>query len=165
MSIAPCPPSTPVVRGVVIFSPTAFKAAFPQFSTIADAILTMNFSFAELQLANTCCGTVKNAVLRESLLNLLVAHITQILNGINGQPPAGIVGRVDKATEGSVSVSADMGTVVYGQAYYNQTQWGLMYWQATARFRTMRYIVAPPTCADLAAVGPAPFGTFDDCGC
>src|SRR6201999_4036529 len=85
----------------------------------------------------------------DTLLSLLTAHITALKDGSNGQPPPGIVGRVDKATEGSVSVSADMGTMAYGQAYYMQTQWGALYWQATARYRTMRYIPAPPVCADF----------------
>jgi hypothetical protein len=63
-----------------------------------------------------------------------------------------------------------MGTVVYGQAYYLQTQWGAMYWQATARFRTMRYIPAPPVCADFGGLGagfvnPGWPGDGSDCGC
>lgn len=163
MSVIPCPPSTPVVHGVVTFNPTTFKAAFPEFATLADAALSMNFSFATLQLNNGCRSLVCDALTRETLLNLLVAHITQLRNGINGRPPAGIVGRVDSAREGSVSAHADMGTVVYGQAYYNQTQYGLLYWQSTARWRTMRYIPPPPTCADFAGTGPLPFGSGCDC--
>lgn len=167
MTIAACPPSTPVTRGVVEFVPGTFKAAFPEFASIADAALTMNFDFATLQLTNSCGSRVCDAVLREKLLNLLTAHITQLRNGANGQPAGGLVGMVDKATEGSVSVSATMGTIVYGQAYYLQTQWGAMYWQATARYRTFQYVPAPVVCADLA--NPGFFGGWPGnepgCGC
>lgn len=142
MSIAPCSTAPPFARGVVVFSSTAFKSAFPEFSTIADPVLVLNFGFAEMQLNNTCASTVQNASKRENLLNLLTAHITQLRNGVNGQAAAGVVGRVSYAMEGSVMATVDMGPQVYGQAYYNQTQWGAMYWVATAGYRTFRYI--PP---------------------
>lgn len=100
------------------------------------------------------------------LLTLLTAHITALTNGVNGQPPAGIVGHVNHAQQGSVSVSAGVGTMVYGQAYYMQTQWGAEYWQATAKYRSMRYIPAPPVCADFGSLGPGFFGDGDGgCGC
>lgn len=161
MSITPCPSDTPISRGVVSFDPDAFKAAFPEFSTISNPVLSANFSFAELQLNNTCRSAVCNAALREKLLNLLVAHITQLRNGINGQAATGAVGRISYAMEGSVMATIDMGTTVYGQAYYNQTQWGAMFWQSTAFVRSMRYIPAPPTCYDEYP-GSYPGG---GCGC
>lgn len=151
---------------MVVFDPAAFKLAYPAFATVADPALQVSFSLAELQLNNSCGSLVKNANTRELLLNLLVAHITALKDGQNGQPPAGIVGHVDKAQEGTVSVSASVGTMVYGQAYYMQTQWGALFWQSTARFRTMRYIPAPPVCADFGSLGPGFGGTpFDGGGC
>lgn len=167
MTVSACPPST-TTRGVVVFVPATFKASFPEFATVADAVLTRNFDLATLQLANTCSSRVGSGLTREKMLNLLVAHITQLLNGINGQPAAGIVGRIASATEGSVSVDAEMGVMLVGQAYYMQTQWGAMYWQSTAKFRQMVYIPAPPVCADYAAAGPfgAPIGSGGgNCGC
>jgi hypothetical protein len=169
MSIAPCPPPSTPPRGVVVFSAAAFKVAFPQFAATADAVLNLAFSVAQLQLNNTCGSRVCNAAERETLLNLLVAHIAQLMPTAGS---AGLVGRVSDATEGSVSVSTDMGTIVYGQAYYMQTQWGAMYWQSTAKYRTARYIPPPPVCADVAAAGPfGPqfsgngFGGGNGCGC
>lgn len=171
MTVQGCPPSTTCTPGVVVFVPADFKVSFPSFTTVADAALAMSFQLATLQLDNSCGSRIKDAAKRELYLNLLTAHITALKDGENGQPPAGIVGRVDRATEGSVSVSADVGTVVYGQAYYVQTQWGFMYWQATARFRTMLYIPAPPVCADFngglgfpGAYWPNNFGGGDGCG-
>lgn len=175
MTISACPPPTPCTPGVVVFVPADFQAKYPAFATVSADALSESFDLATLQLNNSCGSLVKDAVRREKLLNLLTAHITALKDGSNGQPPPGIVGRVDKATEGSVSVSADMGTMVYGQAYYAQTQWGLLYWQSTASFRSMRYVPAPPTCADFnGGVGfPGSYwpngggngGPFGDCGC
>lgn len=54
-------------------------------------------------------------------------------------PPQGIVGRVNQATEGSVSVSAEMIATANSQ-WYLQTTYGASYWTATARFRTAIYI-------------------------
>jgi hypothetical protein len=161
MSIAPCPPSTPPQHGVVVFDSAAFKTAFPRFSTVADGALAVNFNLATLQLNNSCGSRVCDAAMRETLLNLLVAHITQLLNGIDGLPPAGIVGRISSAQEGSVKVDADMGTMVYGQAYYMQTQFGALYWQSTAAFRQALYVPAPPVCADFAGLPPG----FQGFGC
>lgn len=146
------------MRGVVTFSPTAFKTAFPEFAIVADAALAMNFALATLVLNNSCCSVVKDAALRETLLNLLTAHITQLRNGINGSPAGGLVGRVSDATEGSDSISADMGDVPFTAAYFLQTQWGVMFWQATAAYRTFRYIPPPGVCADLPGGGAFPVG-------
>lgn len=174
MTVQACPPQTPCTPGVVVFVPGDFKATFTSFATVSDPALNLSFTLATLQLNNGCGSRIKDAAQRETFLNLLVAHITALKDGENGNPAPGIVGRVDKATEGSVSVSAVMDTGnVYGKDYYMQTQWGAMYWQATARFRTMLYIPAPITCADTnggigfpGAFWPNNFGPGDGgCGC
>lgn len=168
MAIEPCPPSTPITRGVVVFEPAAFKTLFPRFVTVADVILTLNFAAAEMLVKNSCCSRVVDAVKRERLLNLLVAHITQLLNGIDGQPPSGIVGVVNDATEGSVSVSTELGDIPFTAVYFAQTPWGLLFWQLTAPFRQFVYVPADPTCADVAAgtgLGSFPYGPGDGCGC
>lgn len=161
MTIVACPPVTTPARGVVTFVPATFKTAFPEFSTVTDPVLLANFGFAELQLNNTCGSIVCDAAKREKLLDLLVAHITTLRNGANGQGAPGMVGRIGYAIEGSVAATADMGPQTYGQAYYNQTQWGAMYWQATATYRTMRYVPAPQVCSDM-GIDP---GVFDSGGC
>jgi hypothetical protein len=149
MTIAACPPATLPPHGVVVFVPATFKTAYPEFATIADTALVANFGLAQLQLNNACESFVSDASIRETLLNLLVAHITTLRNGANGQPAPGMVGRIGYAIEGSVAATAEMGPQVYGQAYYSQTQWGAMYWTATARFRQMRFVAAPQPCWNL----------------
>ncbi len=155
MSIAPCPTSTPVTRGIVTFVPSAFKVLYPQFATVADAALTLNFSLSELFLNNSCRSVVMDANRRETLLNLLVAHITQLFNGVNGQIPGGLVGRISDAAEGSDSVSAAFPENPNG-AWFNQTPFGAMYWAATAPYRTFRYVPPPPVCADYPGGGVFP---------
>lgn len=168
MTVETCPPNTPIVRGVVAFDPADFKELYPAFATVADASLELNFMAAEMLVRNSCCSRVADANKRERLLNLLVAHITQLLNGINGQPPAGIVGVVTSATEGSVSVDTTIGPIPFTAVYFAQTQFGLLFWQLTAPFRTFVYVPAPITCADVAngaGLGMFPYGPGDECGC
>lgn len=161
MPVVPCTPTT-LVTGVVTFDPTLFKAAYPEFVTVADAVLIGNFGLAQLVLSNSCRSVVLDANKRETLLNLLVAHITQLRNGVNGQQPGGLVGRVNTATEGSVSVGAEFPATM-SAAWFLQTQWGATYWQATLAYRTMRYVPAP--CRPFVRTGCIECGNIGACGC
>src|ERR1035441_6967557 len=145
MSIGACAPSVPT-PGVVVFDPAAFIVLYPSFATVATAALNFNFLQATLMLNNTCGSSVCDAPTRELLLGLLTAHITALLNGVNGQGLSGLVGRITDATEGTVSVSAEMAvqTTSLYVASLSQTQWGMMFLAATVRFRSMRYVAAPP---------------------
>jgi hypothetical protein len=150
MSIVPCT-STPIQTGIVQFVPAEFRAAYPEFTGLTDAQLTTCFNLATLALANTCRSRVFNAALRETLLNLLTAHIAKLQYGTNDgagnvSPAQGIVGRINQATEGQVSVSAEM-IATAANSWYLQTQYGAMYWNSTARFRTAIY-VAPLATGD-----------------
>ena len=140
-----------VTPGIVVFDPAAFIAAFPSFATVPGAQLTANFNFACLQLNNTLTSSVRDEPTRAQLLNLLVAHITALLNGVNGQPPAGTVGRIANATQGSVSAQMQFDTKTFSEAYYAQTPWGVQYWQSTVAYRTARYI--KPWCG-IASMSP-----------
>jgi hypothetical protein len=144
--------NTPVTKGIVTFDATAFKTAFPAFASVPDAILAANFQFATLMLQNSCCSVVEDAPTRAVLYQLAVCHITALLNGVNGEPPSGVVGRISNATEGSVSATTEMMTQSESAAYWNQTQWGAMYWRMTAQYRTARYV---PPC------GPQGFSPWD----
>ena len=143
MTIAGCGNATPI-PGVVVFDPVTFVAAFPEFATVPQPALQFNFLGATQLLNNSCRSAVKDAPTREYLLMLLVAHITKLLNGSNGEAPSGIVGRIDSAQQGSVKVNTEyMAEPTANEAYYAQTQYGAMYWKMTAQYRTMRYF-APP---------------------
>jgi Protein of unknown function (DUF4054) len=133
--------------GIVAFDPAAFQAAYPSFASVSGAALTSNFGLATLYLNNSYCSVVQDAPTRAQLLNLATAHITALLNGVNGQPPSGVVGRISNATQGSVSVQMEYKTNSEAAAFWQQTQWGAAFWAATAVYRTMRY-VRPSYCGD-----------------
>lgn len=127
--------------GAVVFVPGNFRAVYPAFATLADAVLNDCFARATLILDNTEASPVQDVAQRGVLLNLLVAHIAALSHGNAGGPA--MVGRISSATQGSVSVSADYGTVSQSQAWFAQTQYGAQYWQMTAQYRTLQWVGGP----------------------
>jgi hypothetical protein len=110
------------------------------------------FNRACLQFANAPsnpafepCGNS----LMTGLFYLLTSHIAWLScpkdpsgnPDANGLAPANLVGRISSATQGSVSVQTEyQGTGSPNEAYYAQTPYGLEFWNATAQFRSMRYM-------------------------
>lgn len=90
------------------------------------------------------------------LLNLIVAHLVDLNFPGGGSPAAqGLVGRVTSASEGSVSVTLDAGTIATAsQAWWLQTPYGLSFWQLTGRYRTFRYARGYPRARPL--LNPVP---------
>jgi len=129
-----------VTPGIVAFDPAAFVVAFPAFATVPSPQLTQNFNFACLQLNNTLTSIVQDEPTRASLLNLLTAHVTALLNGVNGQAPSGVVGRIASAAQGSVNAATEFDVKSFSEAYYAQTPWGVQFWQSTVAYRTARYV-------------------------
>lgn len=93
-----------------------------------------------MYLNNTDNSRVSDVGQRGVLLNMLTAHIAALNSGVNGNAPSGLVGRISSASQGSVSVSADMGPTTNSEAWYQQTKYGAAYWQATAPYRTAIYV-------------------------
>lgn len=170
MPVIPCAP-TPPVFGIVQFDPAAFIVQYPEFTGISAGSLNQNFAIAELLLDNSCRSRVIDANKRETLLSILVAHVTLIQNGSNDgagnvQPPLGIVGRINTATEGQVSVGSEFDAPANAtQSYFLQTKYGALYWTLIARYRTFVYAAAP-ACDYGLPYGPGPgFGGPGECGC
>jgi hypothetical protein len=112
----------------VTFDPEKFKQSYPQFKDVPDATLNGNFALAETALDNTDKSSVKDPKERETLLYLLVAHISQ-LYAVNG---GGAVGAIASASQGKVSTSF---ALPGGMNWYKQSQWGYLFWQLTAKYR------------------------------
>jgi hypothetical protein len=108
----------------VQFSYTTWAAGFPQFSTIKpDQINNIVLPIAQIYHRNDGGGPVTTAATQTALLNLMVAHIAQILFGVNGNAPSAIVGRISSATEGSVAVASEF-PVTKSSAFFLQTPFG-----------------------------------------
>lgn len=124
------------MSGVVVFDPAEFRALYPSI-TATDVQLEDYFAMAETFLDNTECSLVKDLKARKRMLYLLVAHIA-MLTGMaeKGNP---VVGRISSATEGTVSVALDYGTMGNNERWYLQTPWGAMYWQLTKKYRSAVY--------------------------
>jgi uncharacterized protein DUF4054 len=168
MAVIPCAPSVPVL-GLVTFTPAEFVAAYPEFTGIANAPMIQNFGIAQLLLNNSCGSRVRDANNRQTLLFLLVAHLTLISNGSNDgagnvQPPVGIVGRIASAAEGAVNVASEFDAPPNSSlAYFEQTKYGALYWAATARYRTFIYQPGPGSNGGYYGGPLGPWG--GGCGC
>lgn len=132
----------------VVFDPAAFKIRYPEFAAVSDLRLTAFFNEATLYLSNADTSPVQNLTRRSMLLNMLVAHIATLAGALTPNNEPKPVGRISSATEGSVSVSLDYMTLTPGTGpWFNQTQYGASFWQATTSLRGFRYIVRPtPVC-------------------
>ncbi|WP_048996419.1 DUF4054 domain-containing protein [Burkholderia multivorans] len=126
--------------GTVTFDYAGWLARYPEFSSVTQATANAYFEEATLYLDNTDASPVTDLPTRSMLLGMLTAHIAALNSGINGQTASPLVGRINSATEGSVSVSTEY--QVPGSAqWYAQTKYGAAYWAATARYRIFQYRV------------------------
>lgn len=123
---------------VVVVNACRFREIYPELSPApTDAKVEFWFSQAETILNNTDCSIVRDVKEREMLLMLLMRHFAALEERA---AQGGLVGRISSATEGSVSVSADIGGSSNNAAWFMQTPYGANYWQMTAKYRGFRYI-------------------------
>lgn len=118
------------MSGVVTFDITAFRAAYPNFSTVTDDQLTAFFNVAEMILDNTTASRVSDTDERRILLWMLVCHLATL--SLRGNAA---VGAISSASEGSVSTSFAQLPITNASWWYLQTPCGATYWQATAKYR------------------------------
>lgn len=127
---------------VVTFSYPDFVAAMPEFAGVSRGRATAMFLRAEaLYLDNSDGSPVMDPDTRTYLFYLLVAHLLVLFGtgdapGIATTPP----GRIASATQGTVSTSFALEGVGTSPsaAFYSQTSYGLTFWTATQRFRSVR---------------------------
>ena len=128
----------------VVFDPAAFKGRYPEFAAVANPTLAACFDEAGLYLSNSDNSPVQNLTRRATLLNMLTAHVAYLggLLSADGMPRP--VGRVSQASEGSVSAAFEGVPPTPGSgAWFQQSQYGAAFWQATSSLRGMRYIPCP----------------------
>lgn len=128
------------MSAIATFDYAAWIALYPEFATVPAPRATLFWNEATIYHRND--GSLPASItlaIQQSLLFMVTAHIAQRYATKGGVAPSDLVGRISDATEGSVSVSADMGQQSPNAAWWLQTKYGADYWQATAAFRTLRY--------------------------
>lgn len=149
---------------IITFDYAKWVQLFPNFAYISEPQAQLFFDLATQWCRNDGDGPVGgwpglcnfftiNASAaaiqtQTNFLNLLTAHLAQLFApSSTGAAPSGLVGRITSASEGSVSVATEF-PMTANSAWFNQTPYGSAFWSASAPFRTMRYIVAPPKPTD-----------------
>ena len=163
----------------VVFSFTTWTGQYPEFAAVTPAMGQNYFNRA----TRFCANSFRNPAIScddgtlDILLYLLTSHIAWLNapRDANGNPaatgslPSPLVGRIDQATEGSVSVHADMGDATAGspsQPWYEQTKYGSEYWAMTAGVRTARAVSMPTIVAQPPYSPFSPGGFVRGCrGC
>ena len=150
-SFFPCVPAVPIDAGPVVFDYAYWISMYPEFAATVNPAQGQNyFNQAALVCDNSVCSPITDGSptgSRATILYLLTAHVAalfapQIVNG-QSQGPSPLVGRITNASEGSVSVAAEMPNQPMSAAWFQQTRYGAMAWAALAPYRTFRYARAP----------------------
>jgi hypothetical protein len=161
----------------VTFDYNAWVAAFPAFANISPTDAQSYFDGASVFCANDTCSPTWGVQVAQGsgqvpllgrLLWLLTCHLAFLgaFRDASGNPsstgttpPSPIVGRVSSAAEGSVNVSTELDVTGYPvPGFFQQTPWGLQYWQATSQMRQALY-VPNPTVVFGAAYPSLPFAS------
>lgn len=142
------------MSGPVVFSTADFIRAYPVFANLdptqLESFFDMSDAFFENSTANFSYASGLDRMTR--LAYMVTAHLAWLMSpkDANGNPAvagsvSGTVGQITSASEGSVSVGLD--AVAKGgnelAAWFAQTPYGFMYWQATAQYRRAMYFPNP----------------------
>lgn len=154
--------------GIVVFNWDRWSALYPElvagspflnpiYATIGGVTQPMAQALFDkagrLYVPNNASALVPDLGQRSDLLDLVVAHLAA-LRGL------ALVGRIESASEGSVSV-ATAALVPDGSAeWWQQTRYGFEYWQAMASTRTFQYVPGPGARRAVAMRRGGPWGRF-----
>lgn len=126
----------------VTFNYSDWVAIYPEFSNVPEPQAQNYFNMAGSFCSNRL-GPVRNIPDLTTLLYVLTAHITALFGPKDGAAidPNGLVGRINSATQGSVSVQSENNYPEGSVQWYQQTKYGALYWAMTTKYRTMHYRV------------------------
>lgn len=138
---------------VVTFDQQVFLARYSEFAALTLPMLQAYFAEAGDYFENAARNpTSSDPAHMLRLMNMVTAHIAWMNAprdatgnpATTGQPASPIVGRINSASEGSVSVGAEYNTSGSpSEAWFLQTKYGAAFWQATAQYRTALYSARP----------------------
>jgi hypothetical protein len=131
---------------VATFVYASWAARFPEFAATVSSSQAADLftNEAGLYLDNTDSSPVPDIPTRTRLLWLVTAHLAQLAYGSALKPLGPLVGRIDSATQGSVSVTAKYPDQAGLAAWFAQTPYGAEFWVATAYLRQFRYRAPAP---------------------
>lgn len=127
--------------GAVAFDYVIWAARYPELAAwVGQPLAQAYFAEATLYCDNTPTSVITDPGQRAVLLGMVTAHIAALNAPLNGQPSSSLVGRIGQATEGSVTVQTTLDMPPGSAQWFAQTKYGAAFWQATASFRTIRYV-------------------------
>lgn len=137
------PVDKPTPQGCVTFDYDGWSQRYPAVADVTtSAAAEAYFDIAtQLFLNNSSASIVRDTACRAHLLDLLVAHLAWLMRPEedNGPGPA-VAGPVTEARQGSISVRYDVSGQAPSASWFMQSQYGAMYWRATAFWRGMRFV-------------------------
>ena len=128
--------------GVVVqFDYASWIARYPEFASVPQATAQLYFNEATTYHRNDGGGPINNAAKQSILLNMMTAHVAALAD----TQRQSAVGRINSATEGSVTAQMDfVDPSTDRRAWLQQTQYGAAYLAATTGITTMNYRAPPP---------------------
>lgn len=133
----------------IAFEFDSFAARYPELvpptGPVTSPMAQAYWYEAELYWRNDGTGPCDTENQQRLLLNMVTAHIAGLNAAISGALPYNVVGRITNASEGSVSIGANLSLAPGGvlQEWFAQTKYGFSFWAATAGFRLARYRPGP----------------------
>lgn len=157
----------------VTFDPVLWAKRYPEFAALDPDIAQMYFDEATIYWRNDGTSPASTTVIQTLILWKITAHIAALYAQGQGaanpgaaQDASGLVGRISSASEGSVSVSSELGVAPSSSqwyAYFQQTKYGLQFLAMTSQYRTMRYVpgqLQPGGLYPEPQMGVWPYGGF-----
>ena len=122
---------------IIIFDKEEFLAAYPEqsFLTMTDAQLNNYFELATGILSPIVGKVVCCEQKLKNMLYLLTAHVAFLFSR-----GAGVTGTLSNATEGTVTAGFAQIPQSLNAAWFNQTQYGSLFWAMAKPYMLGRYI-------------------------
>lgn len=137
------------MAGAVTFNYQTWITRYPEFASVPEETAALYWEEAGILWNNQGCSAATTESIQRVLMNCMTAHIaalywkTPAMGGPGAQDPNTPVGRVQSATEGSVTVSTDLGLTPSASAFkawLQQTKYGLNFLALITQYLGMRYV-------------------------
>lgn len=123
------------------FDPVQYKIDYPQFAGLSDTLLTKRYDYNALARSQWVFNYFTNADQQYYWSIIVLSHILTLEYGVDGTGSSGMIGRINSATEDSVSATAEFNTPLEsGSAYWNQTIYGCEVWSIWASHGIATYV-------------------------